>query len=79
MPKKCKRTAPAVTEEQHPRTPRLTAMPDASVIRLLVPIMDRLEEAFPTPNYPESQPPTPTRQPKMQKNRTQTVQPLNTQ
>lgn len=67
MPKKRKPNAVAVTGEQHHRTPRRTARLDPSVIRLLVPIMARLEEAFPTPNYPESQPPTPARQPKMQK------------
>lgn len=79
MPKKRTRATVAVTGEQRHRTPRLTAHPDASVIRLLVPLMDRLEDAFPVPNYPESQLPTPTRQPKIRKNRTQTVQASNPQ
>ncbi len=79
MRSKCKHITVAVTEEQYHRTRLLAAEFDTTVTALVAYLLDRMPDALRRAHYPKSQPLNSTEPTENQKNRTQTVQPLNPQ
>ena len=79
MRRKCKHITVSVTEEQYHRTRLLAAEFDTTVTALVAYLPDRLPDALRRAHYPKSQPGNSAAPTEIQKIRTQTVQPQNTQ